>query len=352
MSAPIQPQPTGRVSPTAPRRGKHALDGLTAALLAPGLAACSPGALPRLTVPVAPWVGSAYLQLAEREGLDRAAGLQLRIVPYDDPQRMAQAWLRGEYGMAPLSTVEVVALCSRRPDRCPVVVLVLDESRGADKLIVRRSISNLGNLRGRRVGVAPSSLGPFLTSRALESVGLDIAQVRLVPMPSAALGSALNNGRIDAATAYPPFSDLMLQLGIGRVAFDSAAIPGQILDLLVVDPVFLEQNRQALARLLVAWQWSHAKARRDPEATVGTLAALLKTSPTGVRRSEDDLGYFPLERQGEMLAEGGAVATALAAVQEVQEGLGMVRQGAPLPQVSDAVVRRALQLAASSSAPK
>ena len=82
------------------------------------------------------------------------------------------------------------------------------------------------------------------------------------------------------------------------------------------------------------------------------LAALQKTSLIGLRRSEEELAYFPLESQRQMLAPGGSVAAALAAVQEVQQGLGIVREGAPLPALSDRAVGMALQLAASMSAPK
>jgi hypothetical protein len=46
------------------------------------------------------------------------------------------------------------------------------------------------------------------------------------------------------------------------------------------------------------------------------------------------------------------VEDALAAVQEVQRDLGMVREDAPLPSVNGALVERALQLAARVSAPK
>jgi NitT/TauT family transport system substrate-binding protein len=303
-------------------------------------------------VPFAPWAGNAYLPLAQRQGFDRSAGIRLEIAAYDDPQQIVRAWLRGELSVAPLSSVEVVEVCSRRPERCPVVVLVLDESRGADQLIVHRSLSDLRDLRGRRVGLAPSSLGPFLTSRALESVGLDIADVRLVPMAPAALASALNNGRIDAAATYPPFSDLVLQLGIARVAFDSRDLPGEILTLLVVDPRFLAENREALARLLLAWEWAHAWARRDPQGTGPILAGLQNTSVSGLRRVERSLLYFPLDRQGHRLGEGGEVAAALAAVQEVQRDLGIVRADAPLPAVSGALVEQALQLGSRLSPPK
>jgi NitT/TauT family transport system substrate-binding protein len=322
----------------------------TILMLAPLAGAC--GNRDALSVPVAPWAGHAYLHLAASEGFDRAAGTRLRIQPFEDPQKIVQAWLRGELSLAPLTGVEVVDICSRRPDRCPVVVLVLDESRGADQLIVRRSISDLRDLKGRRVGVSPSSLGPYVTSRALESVGLDIADVRLVAMEPEAFPSALHHGRIDAAATFPPFSNLVLSLGIARVAFDSTALPGEILDLLVVDPRFLREHRDDLARFLLAWEWARSWARREPDLASTALARLQKVSVTGLRRAEAGLLFFPLAQQRSMLAPGGSVAAGLAAVQRVQQDLGIVGAGALMPAVSDELVERALQLAVNTEAPK
>lgn len=324
-----------------------------AALVSGALAACRvvPAAAP-LEVPVAPWVGFAYLPLAQQLGLAQAAGAQLRFLPFDDPQDIVQAWLSGRLVLAPLTSIELVDICGRRPERCPVVVLVLDESQGADALILHRSIQDLRDLRGRRVGVAASSLGPYLVSQALASVGLDIADVRLVRMEPAAMASALHNGRIEAAATYPPFSDLVLRLGIGRVAFDSRSLPGQIRDLLVVDPRLLGSQPEALARLLLAWHRAHRWARTHPQAATAALASLQKVSADAVRRAEALTLYTPLEQQQQMLAPGGSVEASLETVQQVQQGLGIVSAAAPLPAVSNALVERALQLGASTSAPK
>ena len=69
--------------------------------------------------------------------------------------------------LAQLTTVEAVDICQRVPKRCPVVVLVLDESRGADQVVVDRSLNCIAQLRSRPVAITPSTLGPFVLSRAL-----------------------------------------------------------------------------------------------------------------------------------------------------------------------------------------
>lgn len=92
--------------------------------------ACSRAA-PELILPVSNWPGYEYFYLAELNDLAAAEGLRLRTAEFPDPQAIVHAFLRGELQLAQLTTVEAVDICSRAPDRCPVVVLVLDESRGA-----------------------------------------------------------------------------------------------------------------------------------------------------------------------------------------------------------------------------
>ena len=296
-----------------------------------------------LTIPVAPSAGFAYLQLAHERGFDRAEGLTLALDQRADPQEIVHAWLRGELAIAPLSTVELLEICCRLPRRCPVVVMVLDESRGANKLLVHRSIPTLRALRGRRVGLATSSLGPYLLSRAMASVGADIADVTIVPIAPESMGSALNNRRVEAVVSFSPFSELVERLGIARVLFDSRSMPGEIVEVLVVEPSFLAANGEAVAKLLRSWQRAQSWARSNPAEARTALARQLKLSESAVARLEEELAYLPLTRQLEMLRPGGAISAHLLAVQGVQRNLGTVRPDAPLPAVSDALVRRALQ---------
>jgi len=74
---------------------------------------------PTLTVPLAHWPGYAYFDLAEQRGLARQQGLAL---------------IRGELELAQVTTLEALQICQQAPARCPVVLLVLNESRGADQL--------------------------------------------------------------------------------------------------------------------------------------------------------------------------------------------------------------------------
>ena len=130
------------------------------------LAGCRWGR-PTVEVPVSNWPGYEYMYLAHKLGLDQQAGITIKPLQFPDPQTIVHAYLRGEVPLAQLTTVEAVDLCGRAPSRCPEIVLILDESRGGDKIAVANGVASLKALKGQPVGVTFSTLGPYVLSRAL-----------------------------------------------------------------------------------------------------------------------------------------------------------------------------------------
>lgn len=155
-------------------------------------------------IPIAALPGYEYFYLAHEKQLDRAQGLQIRPLTFPDSGAIASAYAQGRLVIAQITTVEAVDICSRVPQRCPVVVMALNESRGGDKVVVRPSIGSVAGLRGRRVGVATNTLGPYVLSRALARAGLRLDDVRIVPMPLEAMGDRLRSGEIDGVAFFPP----------------------------------------------------------------------------------------------------------------------------------------------------
>jgi len=324
----------------APSRAIAALVALGTAL---GLlaTACAPQP-PEVEVPVSQWPGYEFFVLAHHEGLDRAAGIRIRPVEYPDPQDIVHAYLRGDVRIAPLTTVEVVDICARAPERCPAVVLVLDESIGADVVLARPKITSVADLRGRRVAVAFSTLGPFVLARALERSGVPLAAVTLRGMTLGAMGSALARGDVDAAVFYPPFSTQAERQQKLRRLFDSRAIPGQIFDVLAVEPAWLREHPTEAEALVRAWAQAHTHAALHPDVSHAVMAKREQLPLAEFRTTLAGLRFFPLEQQGELLAAGGPIARNLAAVQRVQRQLGVLPPEGPLPAVTDGPVRQAL----------
>ena len=297
-----------------------------------------------ITVPVAPSPGYAYLQLAERQGLADARRLALVAVPVRDPQEIVRGYLEGRFAIAPLTTVEALQICRLQPKRCPRPVLILAESRGADKVVVRPSAVNLEGLRGQKVAVVPSSLGPFLLGRALATAGMSLGDVTMVPAQPDAMARLLHRGEVEGAALYVPYSEHATRLGTSQVVFDSTQIPGEITVVLAADPELLRSQPAAVALLLRVWQDAHDWAARHRQEAAELLGENQNLSASAMRRAEAGLLYLPLLEQLPLLRPGGRLQVQILQVRRQLELLGLLPAASPMPAIDDGPLIRALAI--------
>jgi len=185
-------------------------------------------------------------------------------------------------------------------------------------------------------------LGPYVLSRALAQQGLQLQDVTLQGMPLQAMPLALARGEVDAAAFFPPYSTQATRQRNVHVLFDSRRLPGEILDVLVVDPAYLQSHRPTLVRLLRSWQQALAYSLRQPRQADALMARQAGLSLGEFRQARRGLLMVPLVQQRLLLAPGGLIARNLRAVQAVQQHLGIVAPGSPLPEVQDGPLQEAL----------
>jgi NitT/TauT family transport system substrate-binding protein len=295
-------------------------------------------------VPVSSWPNDEVFRLATINRLAAKRDLNLEITRYRDRQLIVSDFAWGRLRLAMLTTVELVDVCARVPERCPVVVMVLNESRGGHQLVAAPAIRSVRDLRARPVGVISTSLGPYLVARALQKEGLRLQDVVLRIQSLESMLEAMNRGQLAAAAMYPPFSDRLLQSGSARLLFDSNQIQGEIFDVLVVEPAYLRRHGEEVARLIRVWQDARDFARSRPELAARQLAAREGWTLAEWRKLQRVLPSSSLPQQLSMLAPGGVVARNLREVRDRQAELGLLPKQSKLPQVSDQPLRQALRL--------
>jgi NitT/TauT family transport system substrate-binding protein len=86
---------------------------------------------------------------------------------------------------------------------------------------LKDKIKTIAELRGRNVAVnAPGSLTVYELGKVLETGGLALSDVEVKYLPFPQMGVAFTNGAIDAALDIPPFSNVVLENGLGVAWID------------------------------------------------------------------------------------------------------------------------------------
>ncbi|RFA25525.1 lipid kinase [Alkalilimnicola ehrlichii] len=131
-------------------------------------------------------------------------------------------------------------------------LIVGDFSNGNDGIVLKGS-SDLAAIEGRRVHLVELSVSHYLLARGLESVGLRERDLRVVNTADADLVAAFASRDVQAAVAWnPQLNEIRRQPG-ANVVFDSSQIPGEIMDLLVVNSETLQAHPELGKALAGAW---------------------------------------------------------------------------------------------------
>lgn len=262
-------------SPNAPYRALQRLAMRSVVAMCALAAACSDATERTLRVATFPWPGYESLHLAESLGyLDPKT---LRLVELVNDEQAIGAMLAGTVDAATLTLDEALALVQDGMDIR--VVLIMDVSAGADVVMARPSIADAQGLKGKRVGVQTAAVGAVMLDAVLSSAGLTTDDIQLVSVSVDEQEAAFVQGRIDAVVTYEPVRSKLLRQG-AHVIFDSRAVPGRIVDVLVVRTDMLPVHAAAVKQLVAAHFRALDYLRSHPEDAAHRIAPYLNIDPS------------------------------------------------------------------------
>jgi NitT/TauT family transport system substrate-binding protein len=249
------------------------------------------------------WIGYEPFFTAEAKGFYDPGSVHLIETPFS--LTLEQALRAGTIDASAVSLSRAFTLVSEGYDI--TIVLVLDWSNGADKLLAAPHIKVVEDLKGKRIGIEPRTVNTYLLLRALQESSLELQDVTLVPMLNEALHDAYMTGDIAAASVFGPKATLMEQAGAHSI-FDSSMIPGEIIDVLIVRTAYLHKHSKRVEQLISGWLKAVEYLNNLPEGSDRVPGLLSEIDFTG---TIDDIRLAGLEDNRSFLE---ADATRLRAV--------------------------------------
>jgi NitT/TauT family transport system substrate-binding protein len=228
---------------------------------------------------------------------------KIHLVEAGSASQVIRFYRNGLIDAAALTLDEVLVLRSYGHD--PVIVLVIDISRGADVLYAKSFLRSLADLKGRRIGYEKTALGAYFLSRILDEAGLSKQDIISVSVEAMDHVDAFNNNRVDAvvtsANRIPQF------YGTGHILFDSSRIDGEIIDVLAVDRRLLHTRPADVKELVRMWFQSLRMIEENRAEADRFMAHRLKISIDDLHLSQRGI-YFPgIEENRHLLGSEGTL---------------------------------------------
>jgi NitT/TauT family transport system substrate-binding protein len=150
-------------------------------------------------------------------------------------------------------------------------------SNGNDGIVLKGAGKTLKDIKGQNVNLVQFSVSHYLLARGLDSVGLRERDIKVVNTSDADIVGAFGTPKVTAAVTWNPQLATMAATPGAKVVFDSSKVPGEIIDLMVVNTATLKAN-PALGKALTG-AWFEVMAMMKAKDT-GALTHMAKASGT------------------------------------------------------------------------
>lgn len=150
----------------------------------------------------------------------------------------------------------------------PRVVFQADWSRGGDAMVVRKGITKVADLKGKKVAVAFMTPSHTFLINTLQQSGLDISDVEIVEAPNAMDAAAyFKAGQVDAAVVWSPDdADCVESVKGSKVLTSTKTATHIIADVFIAKEDYIENNKEALANLFEGWMIGAAEINNSEQA--------------------------------------------------------------------------------------
>ncbi|WP_164518200.1 ABC transporter substrate-binding protein [Pseudoalteromonas rubra] len=237
------------------------------------IAGCSDAARTQLRVGFNLWPGYETLYLAKQKGLLEE---NIKLVELLSATDTMDAFRHGRIEVAALTLDEALLLVAE--GIALKIVLIMDISNGADAVVVRESVSELAQLKGKRIAYEQTAVGALMLYETLAAAQLSMADIDAVHLPVNQHFRAFQSRAVDAVVTFEPVTTQLVNQS-HKIIFDSAQIPGKIVDVLVVRAAHLASHHEAIQALVSAQFATLAYIEQDPENAAQLMSPRLGLQP-------------------------------------------------------------------------
>lgn len=276
------------------------------------------------------WMPWGYM--ADEKIIDKWAkkyGIEIEVTQINDYMESINLYTGGKFDGCVMTNMDALTV--------PAVggvdstgLIVGDFSNGNDGIVLKGK-KDLKDIKGQRIHLVELSVSHYLLARALESIQLAEKDVTVVNISDADIVSAFSTPDVSAATTWNPQLSAIKGAPDAHEVFDSSKIPGEIIDLMVVNTETLKEN-PALGKALVgAWYETIALMADQGEKGKAARAAMAKASGTDLAGFDAQLSttrMFYQPKEALEFARSKALPTTMDRVRSFSFAHGLLGSGA------------------------
>ena len=239
-------------------------------------------------------------------------GLTIEVKQFNDYVESVNQYTAGTFDAVTITNMDALSIPAAGGVDTTAIVTG-DFSNGNDAVILKNK-ADLAAIKGQKINLVEFSVSHYLLARALESKQLAEKDVTVVNTSDADLAAAYKTSEVTAVVTWNPIVSEILGSPDARKVFDSSQIPGEIMDLMVVNTAVLKDNPDFAKALVGIWYETIAKMNAAGPEGKAAREAMAKASGTDLAGFDSQLAstkLFDKAADAEAFTQSAAVGTTM-----------------------------------------
>lgn len=275
-----------------------------------------------------PWAYGAQEGIVKKWG-DKY-GIDIEVVQINDYIESINQYTAGQFDACTMTNMDALTIPAAGGVDSTALI-VGDFSNGNDAVILKGT-DNLADIKGQTVNLVELSVSHYLLARGLDTVGMTEADVKVVNTSDADMVSIYGTDDVTSVVTWNPLVSEILAMPDSNSVFDSSKIPGEIIDMLVVNTDTLKANPKLGKALVGAWYEIMGIMSGDNDAAISARSAMAEASETDLagydaQLASTEMFYTPQAALG--LTNSKELVSTMTNVAEFSFEHGLLGDGAP-----------------------
>jgi len=277
------------------------------------------------------WMPWAYG--AEQGIVDKWAdkyGIDIEVVQINDYIESINQYTTGEFDACTMTNMDALTIPAAGGVDSTALV-VGDFSNGNDGIVLKGADS-LKDLEGQQINLVELSVSHYLLARGLDTVGMSEKDLTVVNTSDADMVAAYSTDDVTAVATWNPLLSEIESMPDSTKVFDSSQIPGEIIDLLVVNTDTLKANPKLGKALTGAWYEIMSHMNGSDEKAMQAKTYMAEASGTDLAGYESQLAsteMFYTPASALELTNSENLISTMKNVAEFSFKHGLLGEGAP-----------------------
>lgn len=300
-----------------------------AAALTLGLAGCTAASTPdaasgdAIRMGTQPWLGYGQWYVAEDQGFFGDRGVDVKLSSFNADADVNAALAADRLDMANVGAQAALQFIEQGLDVS--IVLMLDSATDADAILSGPGITDVSELKGKKVAFERGATSEILLAEALEQAGMNFEDIEVVESSADKVAPMLLANRVDAGVTYEPYISEALGADAGvRPLATAGEYPGLITDVLVVRNDVLDERPDEVREVLASWDDAVAFTEKNTDEGRAIIAAGVGSDVADLETAFDGVHYYTLAENREQLT-GEYLTETLPALVKVAERIGLLQ---------------------------